>query len=188
MGNLKRNPKRSKEETYNNKEEPSPPKKYVYRKSRTSIWMVLIFLVISGILIIAIFITFTPRETEIIEKYDLVLLDYTIWAEENHDYNYSNPVIKMYNATLNVSSRYDEDAEEGFILGFYNELLGKSVGYGRTFNISATVDLDEDGIDDVTNKDALGYGFPGDGLLLYNRTIIINYKILAIQKANATIT
>lgn len=187
MGNLKRNPKRSKEETYNNKEEPLPPKKYAYRKSRTSIWMVLIFLAISGILIIAIFITFTPRETEIIENYDLVLLDYTIWAEENYDYNYSNPVIEMYNATLNVSSRYDEDAEDGLILGFYNELLGKSVGHGRTFNIDVSIDLDKDGIDDVTNNDALGYGFPEDGLL-YNKTIMINYKILAIQKANATIT
>ena len=187
MGNLKRNPKRSKEETYNNKEEPLPPKKYVYHKSRTSIWMVLVFLAISGILIITIFITFTPRETETIEKYDLVLLNYSIWAEENHDYNYSNPVIEIYNATLNVSSRYNENAQDGLILGFYNELLGKSVGYGRTFNINATVDLDKDGIDDLTNMDALGYGFLEDGLL-YNTTIIINYKILAIQKPNATIT
>ena len=187
MGQLKRNPKRSKEKIDDTIEEPLPPKKYVYRKSRTSIWMVLIFLAISGILIIAIFITFTPRETETIEKYDLVLLDYTIWVEENHDYNYSNPVIQIYNTTLNVSSRYDENVEDGLILGFYNELLGKSVGHGRTFNINVTIDLDKDGIDDVTNKDALGYGFPEDGLL-YNRTIIINYKILALQKANATIT
>lgn len=184
LGRLKRNPKRSKEKTYDTKEESKPPKKYIYRKSRTSIWMVLIFLAISGILIVAIFITFTPRETETIEKYDLVLLNYSIWAEENHDYN---PVIQMYNATLNISSRYDENVEDGLILGFYKELLGKSVGYGRTFNISATVDLDKNGIDDVTYKDALGYGFPEDGLL-YNRTIIINYKILVIQKANATIT
>ena len=187
MGHLKHNPKRSKEKIDDTKEEPLPPKKYVYRKSRTSIWMVLIFLAISGILIIAIFITFTPRETETIEKYDLVLLDYTIWAEENHDYNYSNPVIQIYNTTLNVSSRYDENVEDGLILGFYNELLGKSVGHGRTFNINITIDLDKDGIDDISNKDALGYGFPEDGLL-YNRTIMINYKILAIQKANATIT
>jgi len=185
LGQLKRNPKRSKEETYNNKEEPLPPKKYIYRKSRTSIWMVLIFLAISGILIIAIFITFTPRETEIIEKYDLVLLNYSIWEEENHDYN---PVIEIYNATLNISSRYDENTENGLILGFYNELLGKSVGYSRAFNINATVDLDKDGIDDVTNKDALGYGFPEEDGILFNSTIIINYKILAIQKANATIT
>jgi hypothetical protein len=182
LGQLKHNPKRSKRKTSEEEEEYSPPKKSAYDKSRTTIWMIFIFIAVSGIVILMIFITYNPRERIIVEDHDVINIDYTIWKQENNTYNYSNPFIVVNNALLNVTSRYEENITDGLILGFYNELLGKTALFSKTFSINATVDIDKDGIDDIKKQDALGYGFPEDEL--FNTSIIISYKILAIQKWN----
>ena len=184
---LKRNPKRSKSETYDTKEKSKSSKKYVSRKSRTSIWMIFIFIAVTGIIVIMILFTFTPKEIIVVEKNDVIELDYRIWTYENFQidpYNSSLIFEEKYNATLKVYSRYEENATDGLILEFYNKILGESVGASETFNIGATIDIDKDGIDDTTGGDALGYGFPEDQL--FNTSIVIYYKILAIQKSNNT--
>jgi len=184
---LKRNPKRSKSETYDTKEKSKSSKKYVSRKSWTSIWMIFIFIAVTGIIVIMILFTFTPKEIIVVEKNDIIELDYRIWTYENFQidpYNSSLIFEEKYNATLKVYSRYEENATDGLILEFYNKILGESVGASETFNIGATVDIDKDGIDDTTEGDALGYGFPEDQL--FNTSIVIYYKILAIQKSNNT--
>ncbi len=182
---LKRNPKRSKSETYDTKEKSESSKKYVSRKSRTSIWMIFIFIAVTGIIVIMILFTFTPKEIVVVEKNDVIELDYRIWIYENFQidpFNSSLIFEEKYNATLKVYSRYEVNTKDGLILEFYNKILGESVGASETFNIGATVDIDKDGIDDTTGGDALGYGFPEDQL--FNTSIVIYYKILAIQKSN----
>ena len=63
-----------------------------------------------------------------------------------------------------------------------HEIIGKSVGYHKILWLNRTVDLDKDGKDDNTGYDAKSYGFPEDGEL-FNKTIVISYRILAIQKS-----
>jgi hypothetical protein len=178
----RRNPKRAKGKTYDVDEPPEQPPKLVYRKSRTRIWMILIFVGIVGILSVLLFITLNPPEVDIIEQYDVAKLEYFVWTEENYDNDRTKVSISNYSMIVNVTTRYDNKVDGGLIKGFYDEILGKTVGYQKILWLNRTVDLDKDGKDDYTGYDAKSYGFPEDGEL-FNKTIVISYRILTIQKS-----
>ncbi|MFX1256495.1 MAG: hypothetical protein ACFFAN_01445, partial [Promethearchaeota archaeon] len=93
-----------------------------------------------------------------------VLFDDVIWLR----------VIPLNDADLNESS-------EGMILGLYEELLGKKVGYNSSeITLSACVDENLDGIDDRTGGKAESYGHPSHQY--FNTSLIIKFKVLAIEK------
>ena len=69
--------------------------------------------------------------------------------------------------------------EDGLILGLYNNLLGKAVGYQSPMIwLNKCIDQDYDGIDDVTGAPALTFGNSTN--LYYNTCLMIQFRVLEI--------
>ncbi|MFW9969338.1 MAG: hypothetical protein ACFFDF_03995 [Candidatus Odinarchaeota archaeon] len=125
------------------------------------------------------FIIYSPKI--IIEHYDNVEIDYTVWAsDEDKNYDLLNPIldtilwVKMVPITENVSS--------GIILGLYNNLAGKSKSYQSGFIwLNRCIDEDRNGIDDNTGDPALSYGHSAD--LYFDTCLMIQFQILNIEKS-----
>lgn len=192
MSPPRHNPKRAKGKTYDVKEEGDPPEKYKYKRSKTPIWMAIAFVGISLFVVFLIVQTFTPRDIEVIEKNDRVLMSYQVYTSEDAWYNESDLVISVSTEWVNVISRYDGNITGDLVLGLYNEIIGKSAPFSNAILLSACVDNNKDEYHDPSESGdnpiyALSYGIESlDGVLLFNKSIVIEYTIHSIQKANIT--
>ena len=76
-----------------------------------------------------------------------------------------------------------ENYSTGLILGIYNNLHGNGIFFeSGLIWLNRCVDQDRNGIDDLTGDMALTYGNSSD--LYFNTSLIIEFKVLGIQKAN----
>ena len=117
----------------------------------------------------------------IVEKNDLVQIDYTVWESDNsRSYDIVNPVLD--NTLWVTLIPITENDTTGLILGLYNNLLGKELYYeSNLIWLDQCIDENRDGIDDLTNATALSYGNSTDQY--YNTCLMIQFKILDIEKA-----
>ena len=144
--------------------------------SITKILFTIIKIIIS---IIIGFVIFSP--SSVIQKYDNVEIDYTVWeSDENENYNVLNPVLDtvLWVPMIPIT----ENSSTGIILGLYNNLLGRP----RFFDsgliwLNRCVDQDRNGIDDNTREPALTYGHSAD--LYFDTCLMIQFHVLNIQKS-----
>jgi len=117
----------------------------------------------------------------LVEKYDLVTIDYRMWESDYaQDYDPFNPLI---DETIVVTTiPITEDKNNGLILGLFNNIIGKKLFYESDFIwLDKCIDQNRDGIDDIiADKAALTYGNSTDQY--FNTCLMIKFKILSIQK------
>lgn len=108
---------------------------------------------IIGVIIIGFYLgALFFRTTYVVEEHDSVKLEYTVWvSDESEAYDPLNPV---FDAILVIRMiPISEDSEDGLILGLYNNLLGKKVGFeSGLFWLNKCIDQNRDGIDDFTGQ------------------------------------
>lgn len=124
----------------------------------------------------------SPTEN-IVEKYDLVTIDYQMWESDN--LKSYNPLNLLLDETIVVTViPITDDKNNGLILGLFNNLVGKKLFYESDFIwLDNCVDQNRDGIDDIfDDKAALTYGNSTDQY--FNMCLMIKFKILSIQKPN----
>lgn len=143
--------------------------------------MFVIFVAVIGITVAIVMLSKSPEETTdtvVVQEYDKVIVHYKLWIDSDHDLivDWRNSPPDQESATF--STNVSKDAT---ILGFYQHLLGKRQGESERFILEPNVDYNGDGIDDVTNKEVLGYGDPGHDL--FNTTLVYWIQIINITKS-----
>ena len=157
---------------------------YEEERNYSKYYMILVFVGALAVISILIFVVFTQGGTRI-EQYDLVRLDYRIYTSEDY-YDHKDPTIEEMNTWVNVCSRYDSECDSGLIKGFYDALLGKRAGdLVNAKPIDKCIDLNKDGKDDYSGKEALSYGYPKNHSL-YNTDIVLYFKIHEVNKSSST--
>ena len=124
------------------------------------------------------------NDTNNIEKYDDVKIEYTVWlSDEDEDYNPLNPIL---DTTIWVTMiPITENSTSGLILGLYNNLIKKELYFeSELIWLNRCIDQNRDGIDDVTGNLALTYGNSSD--LYFNTCLMIQFKVLDIMKGSGT--
>ncbi|MHA1293964.1 MAG: hypothetical protein ACTSQJ_15015 [Promethearchaeota archaeon] len=155
---------------------------YEYSKNYHPLLMAFIFIGVIVIIVVLFLFVFNEEATRISDG-DEVKLDYDVYTLDDYNNN-KDPTIHKTNKWVNVCSRYDDDCNNGLILGFYKELLGKKEGDSSTVYLDACIDKDKDGDDDNTGDDAESYGFPDDEL--FDEDIVIWYKVIKINKTSSS--
>lgn len=124
-------------------------------KTKKIIKVSTVIVVITGLILLGIFLSKPPLI--LIEKYDLVTLDYQMWESDYaQDYDPLNPLI---DETIVVMAVPITEQDDGLILGLYNNLIGKTQYYeSGLIWLANCVDQNRDGIDDNTGESALSYG------------------------------
>lgn len=136
--------------------------------------ILVVVILASAILISYLAITNQPEEnTTVIEDGDLVYLSYELWIDDDDGLYSVNDVDENFKDWLRI-------APDHVVLGFYKNVLGKTVGDLVEFTINRCSDLDDDGKDDVSGMDCLGVGQPGHRW--YNKTLHFKVVIFEIQK------
>jgi hypothetical protein len=151
---------------------------------RKKVWMRNAFIVGSIIsMIVVAFLLGSMWVTTVnaVEHGDSVKIDYTVWtSDESQTYDPFSPVIDTSVVLQMVP--ITEDGENGLILGLYNNLLGKKIGYqSEVFWVNKCIDQNRDGIDDMTGQPALSYGNSSD--LYFNTCLMLQFQVLEIIKA-----
>ena len=124
------------------------------------------------------------NDSRIVEKYDDVKIEYTVWvSNEDEDYNPLNPIL---DTTIWVTMiPITENSTSGLILGLYNNLVKKALHFeSGLIWLNRCIDQNRDGIDDFTGNLALTYGNSSD--LYFNTCLMIQFKVLDIQKGSGT--
>ena len=83
-----------------------------------------------------------------IQDGDLIHFKYVFYIDWNHDKEFTNDEYIM-NAD-DFEWIVEENSEQGFPPGLYYNILGMKVGDTKLFTINANVDINKDGIDDIT--------------------------------------
>jgi len=138
--------------------------------------------VIVLIIVLIFFGVFSSKSSQtLIEKYDLVTLDYQMYES---DYAKSfDPLSPLIDDVIVLTViPMTEDDFNGLILGLYNNLIGKKIFYESDYIwLEKCVDQNRDGIDDIiADKAALTYGNSTDQY--FNMCLMIKFKVLSIQK------
>lgn len=121
-----------------------------------------------------------------IGEYDEVRLEYEIYSEQHYEEK-KDPEISELNEWVDMCHRYDNkcSSDDPLIKGFYDGLLGLRTGDVIEFkSIPKCKDLDDDGIDDVSGKEALSYGYEDDEL--YNTDIVIWARVREVRKSSSS--
>ncbi len=134
-----------------------------------------IIVLIIGLIVLGVF--FSKPTSILIKKYDLVTLDYQMWASDyTQDYDPLNPLI---DETIVVRIIPITEQNDGLILGLYSNLIGKAQYYeSGLIWLEKCVDQNRDGIDDNTGEAALSYGNSTDQY--FGMNLMIQFKILDI--------
>ena len=181
---IKHNPKLEKSR-YKKKKDSSKGEIDSYKGHRkyNRSYMLLVIISLGGVIAILL-IVFSNQGGTRIEKDDLVKLDYEIYTLTNYETG-KEPTFSELDSWVRVVTRYDEKYSSGLIKGFYNKLIGKTVGDILTFNFNKCRDVDKDGFnDDSPGQEALSFGFPGD--TLYDTPIVIWFRVIEINKTIST--
>ncbi|KKN63776.1 hypothetical protein LCGC14_0498150 [marine sediment metagenome] len=122
----------------------------------------------------------SSSQTVVIQKYDLVKIDYQIWeSDASRNYNIFNP---SFDDTIWITMvPITENSTLGLILGLYNNLLGKHEYYESDLIwLNKNIDQDRNGMDDFSGEPALSFGNSTD--LYFNTCLMIKFEVLDIQK------
>jgi len=124
------------------------------------------------------------NDTNNIEKYDDVKIEYTVWvSNEDEDYNPLNPILDTTIWVIMIP--ITDNSSTGLILGLYNNLIGKGLYFeSGLIWLNRCIDQNRDGIDDFTGNLALTYGNSSD--LYFDTSLMIQFKVLDIQKGSGT--
>ena len=145
---------------------------------------ILILIIAASIFGIILFGSNTSSSIKsVVERYDLVTIDYQMW-ESDYAQGY-DPLNPLIDETIVVTIiPITEDKNNGLILGFFNNIIGKNLFYESDFIwLDKCVDQNRDGIDDIiADKAALTYGNSTDQY--FNTCLMIKFKILSVQKPN----
>lgn len=91
-----------------------------------------------------------------IQDGDFVTFKYEFYVDVNHDYIFSDDELmdhsEFYEWTI------EEDSDQGFPPGLYNNMLGMVEGQIEDIVLIANIDADEDGFDDITGKPVESFG------------------------------
>lgn len=192
----KHNPKLDKPDNDKKKKPSSYSEEEYYDSSinYSRVLMGVIFVVVLMVIVVLVANVYDEEDNvRIVQKYDLVLMDYAIYTYEQYDDNLE-PTIRYTNKWVNACQRYDENCkckygvnatkkfcEESLVKGLYYKLLGKQVSSNtHTIFIEDCKDHDLDGYDDFSDEEALSYGHPED--VLYDKEIVITFRVLDIKK------
>ena len=122
----------------------------------------------------------SSSQTVVIQKYDLVKIDYQIWeSDARRNYNIFNP---SFDDTIWITMvPITENSTSGLILGLYTNLLGKQKYFeSGLIWLDKCIDQDRNGIDDLSGEPALSFGNSTD--LHFNTYLMIKFTVLDIQK------
>ncbi len=140
-----------------------------------------VYTVIVLIIVLLFFGVFSSNTSQtLIEKYNLVTLDYQMWESDYvRGYDPLNPLIDETIVVRIIP--ITEDPYNGLILGLYNNLIGKELFYESSFIwLDRSIDQDRNGIDDNTGETAFSYGNSTDQY--FNTCLMIKFKVLSIQR------
>lgn len=147
-----------------------------YKTKKIIIPVSTVFFLVVGLIFLSVILS---RPTQIlVEKYDLVTIDYKIW-ESNHTQNYNllNPLI---DETIVVKVIPITEQDDGLILGLYKNLIGKPQFFKSDFIwLDKCVDQNRNGVDDITGNPALSYGNSSNQY--FGMYLMIQFKILDIK-------
>ncbi len=119
-----------------------------------------------------------PTPTGGIQNGDSVTLEYTLWVDFDGDGNINTASEEHYQ--YSGPEGFDtEMSKSRLIAGFYYACLGMEEGETKTFKIPGQLDANQDGIDDITGDELLGYG-PSNAEL-YNTLLVFRVKVLSIN-------
>ena len=123
---------------------------------------------------------FSSSTRTVVERNDLVTIDYQMWESDYaQSYDSLNPILDEILVITVIP--LTEDPEKGIILGLYNNIIGKGVHYESSLIwLDKCIDQNRDGIDDFTGKPALTYGNITDQY--FNTCLMIKFKIISIQR------
>ena len=141
---------------------------------------ILILIVTASIFGIILFGNNTYSPINVVERFDLVTIDYQMWESDYaQGYDPFNPLIdeKIVVTVIPIT----EDKDNGLILGLFNNIIGKKLFYESGFIwLDKCIDQNRDGVDDIiSDKAALTYGNSTDQY--FNMCLMIKFKILSIQ-------
>ncbi|MHA1672740.1 MAG: FKBP-type peptidyl-prolyl cis-trans isomerase [Promethearchaeota archaeon] len=117
-----------------------------------------------------------PTPTSGIQNGDSVTLEYTLWVDFDGDGNVNTASESPYQGPAEFDT---EMLKSNLIAGFYYECLGMEVGEEKTFEIPGQLDANQDGIEDNTNNELLGYG-PSNAEL-YNTLLVFRVRVISIN-------
>ena len=123
--------------------------------------------------------------TQVIERNDRVRVEITIWGSDQYrSIDVGNPLEPNSVLYIDVIPRNDTSDGSGTILGLYNNLVGRQVGYqsGRIW-LNKCVDVNLDGYDDDYGHQALSYGRPTD--LYFGQCLYVQFKVVGLDKQAA---
>ena len=152
----------------------------IVKKSHIKVVATVVVIILTGLIIYAFYFSNLPSVVYI-QKYDSVKIQYAAWeSDERKNYNVLDP---LYDDTIWVTMvPITENDTTGLILGLYDNLLGKGISFeSGLLWLDKCIDQDRNGIDDLTGAVALSYGNSSD--LYFNTSLMIEFKVLGIQKA-----
>jgi len=137
-------------------------------------------------LIFVLLIMIFSNDSRVVEKYDDVKIDYTVWvSNEDEDYNPLNPILDTTIWVIMIP--ITDNSSTGLILGLYNNLIKKELHFDSGLIwLNRCIDQNRDGIDDFTGNIALTYGNSSD--LYFNTCLMIQFKVLDIQEGSGSRT
>ncbi|MCF2139795.1 MAG: FKBP-type peptidyl-prolyl cis-trans isomerase [Candidatus Lokiarchaeota archaeon] len=117
-----------------------------------------------------------PTITSGIQPGDNVRLEYTLWV----DFDGDGQVDTNNESPYQGPSQFDtEVSKTKLIRGFYYQILGMEEGQTKKFEIPGQLDENQDGIEDETNNELLGYG-PSNPQL-YNKLLVFKVTVIKIN-------
>ena len=174
-----KNPKHGKKLYYERKkqyEKQKLPVKYIAMG-------VIFVLSITGVVLLAIFLPDSPighGDNLFIEDGDSALIHYKLWIDGSE----RDGIIDI-DEDPEQENTLDFDVVKGATInGFYYEMLDLEIGEISRFRIEPNVDLNGDGIDDLTDEEVLGYG--NQGHALFNMSIYYWIQVINITKSEET--
>ena len=174
-----KNPKHGKKLYYERKkqyEKQKIPVKYIAMG-------VIFVLSITGVVLLAIFLPDSPighGDNLFIEDGDSALIHYKLWIDGSE----RDGIIDI-DEDPEQENTLDFDVVKGATInGFYYEMLDLEIGEISRFRIEPNVDLNGDGIDDLTDEEVLGYG--NQGHALFNMSIYYWIQVINITKSEET--
>lgn len=118
----------------------------------------------------------TTTPTSGIQPGDTARLEYTLWV----DFDGNGNVDITTESPFQGPAEFDANMVKGsLIAGFYYEVLGMSVGETKTFEIPGQLDANNDGIEDGTDNELLGYGPSNSDL--YNKLLVFRVRVISIN-------
>ncbi len=163
------NPKHKKKQVQTLREQQYGGRKIPFRP----ILMVVIFV---GVVFMIIFVIeyyqkIAPPIGEVIQDGDVVTLDYKLWADTSHTGNIATWYDGGNAAPINNATAWNTTvSNSSLIAGFYQELLGKSVGFSTIFTVPPS------------------QAYTDPSSQLYNLTLIFWIKVDAIGPPAASTT